>query len=380
VKRTDLASDIAKALGAKTLGAWLVRHRLQLGLALRVTVAATLTLAIARAAKLPLPLWAVLTSVIVTQASVGRSLRAAIDYLIGTLGGVIYGGAIAVLAPHTSETALLGVLALAVGPLALAAALNSRLAAAPITAIIVLLLPTITHTSALASAYDRLLEVSLGGAVGLIVSFLLLPTRAHGQALAAAARTLELMASALRTLIAGLAHGLDVDGLHRIQDGVGVSLAHLHAIAIEAEHERSAGMAAKAETGPLLRTLTRLRHDLVIIGRSALVPLPEDLQCRLQSPLERTAAALAEYFLASAAALRAQQRPPPFAAAETGLDAVTKEIGALRREGLIRSLAADAAERFFALGFALEQMRHNCGDLTRCVSEWAAQPRSTRRA
>ena len=353
---------------------WVGRRRLQLGLALRVTVAATLTLAVARAVKLPLPLWAVLTAVIVTQGSVGRSLRATIDYLLATLGGVAYGGTIAVLVPHASEVSLLAVLALAVAPLALAAAVNPRLSAAPVTAIIVLLLPAITHTSALASAYDRLLEVSVGGAMGLVVSFLLLPSRAHGQALAAAAQTLEEMASVLRALIASLAQGLDIDTLRRIQDGVGLSLARLNAIAIEAEHERSAGIGGGPATGPLLRTLLRLRHDLVMIGRATHVPLPEELQSRLRAPLELAAAAMAEFLLASGAALRARRGPPPFGAVEKGLVALTSQIGVIRSEGLTRSLAADPAERFFALGFALEQMRNDCSDLARCVSEWAGKP------
>ena len=62
------------------------RYRLQLILALRVTVAALLALAMAQALHLHLPLWAVLTSLIVTQMSLGRSVKVASDYLIGTLG------------------------------------------------------------------------------------------------------------------------------------------------------------------------------------------------------------------------------------------------------------------------------------------------------
>jgi len=92
------------------------RYRLQLILALRVTVAALLALALAQAMRLHLPLWAVLTSLIVTQMSLGRSLKVASDYLIGTFGGVAYGGALAILIPHESEWALLAVLALAVAP------------------------------------------------------------------------------------------------------------------------------------------------------------------------------------------------------------------------------------------------------------------------
>ena len=106
-----------------------------------MTISALASLALAQLLQLPLPLWAVLTAVILTQMSVGRSLKATFDYLAGTLGGAIYGGAIGVFIPHSSEIALLAVLALAVAPLALIAAIKPRFSVAPVTAIIVLLIP-----------------------------------------------------------------------------------------------------------------------------------------------------------------------------------------------------------------------------------------------
>ena len=33
-----------------------------------------------------------------------------------------------------------------------------------------------------------------------------------------------------------------------------------------------------------------------------------------------------------------------------------------------------AAERFYAVGFTLEQMRQNLGDLDRCIAEWSVTP------
>src|ERR1700690_3191745 len=108
----------------KRLGAWLVSRKVELGLGVRVTVAAMSALVIALACGLKLPLWAVLTSLIVTQMSVGRSLKATRDYLIGTIGGAIYGAAVAILIPHNGEGALLAVLVLAVAPLAFIAAIN----------------------------------------------------------------------------------------------------------------------------------------------------------------------------------------------------------------------------------------------------------------
>ena len=352
------------------------RHRVQLALSIRVTFAALIALALAQFLQLPLPLWAVMTAVIVTQMSVGRSLKATFDYLAGTLGGAIYGGAIGVLIPHSSEIALLAVLALAVGPLALVAAINPRYSVAPVTAIIVLVISITTHASPLASALDRLMEVALGGVTGLVVSFFLLPSNAHPLVVAAAARTLDRMARTLGELLAGLTHGLDTDSLHRIQDGIGQALVQMNAVGAEAEHERSAGLAVGPDTGPLLRTLLRLRHDLVMIGRAAVSPLPETVRSRIETPLTHVGAAFADYLRASAAALQTGREPPLLNDVAPALDAYEAEIAALRRDGLTRDLAGDATERFFALGFAFEQMHQNFKDLERCVAEWSGPGRS----
>src|SRR6516165_10631917 len=133
------------------------RYRTQLILAVRVTVSALSSLALAQWMHLRLPLWAVLTSLIVTQMSLGRSIKVATDYLMGTLAGVAYGGALAILIPHESEWALFAVLALAVAPLAFIAAFKTNFNVLPITAIIVLLVPSMQHVSPAVSALDRVL-------------------------------------------------------------------------------------------------------------------------------------------------------------------------------------------------------------------------------
>ena len=347
------------------------QRRVQLALSFRATIAALASLALAQFLQLPLPLWAVLTALIVTQLSVGRSLKVTFDYLLGTLGGAIYAGAIGVLIPHSSEIALLAVLAIAVAPLAFIATINPRFSAAPITAVIVLLVPLMTHTSQVASAIDRVLEVALGGVTGFVVSYLLFPSNAHSQVVAAATQMLDQMALVLGELLAGLSHGLDIDALHRSQDGIGQALVHLNVVGAEAEHERSTGLAAGPDTGPLLRTMLRLRHDLVMIGRTAINPLPDPISTRLEPSLARVGVAFTTYLRAIGAVLQLGRSPPPLTDMELALDAYAAEVAAVRREGLTRNLPSDSAERFFALGFALEQMRDNFKDLQRWVAESA---------
>src|SRR6516165_9158892 len=60
-------------------------YRSQLRFSLRMTVAGLFALIVAQSLALPLHgLWVVLTAVVVTQMSVGGSLRATIEYTIGT--------------------------------------------------------------------------------------------------------------------------------------------------------------------------------------------------------------------------------------------------------------------------------------------------------
>ena len=144
-------------------------------------------------------------------------------------------------------------------------------------------------------------------------------------------------------------------------------------------HERSAGLAVGPDTGPLTRTLLRLRHDLVMVGRAAITAAEDGIAARLAAPIAQLGAAFADYLRASGTALLARQGPPSLSAVGSALDAFADEMAALRREGLTRSLSADAAEHFFALGFVFEQMHYNVKDLERCGAAWAESPKEAGR-
>ncbi len=339
-------------------------RKTQLALAVRIAVAAVAAYAIAKALHLMLPLWAVLTSLIVTQMSVGRSLKATRDYMLGTVGGAVYGGAIAMLIPHSGEGGLLALLVLAVAPMAFIGAINPSLSAATVTAVIVLLVPAMNHANPLDSTIDRLFEVTVGALTGLVVSFLVLPSRAISQIRINAAQLLELLAAAFAELLSGLTRGLDNDALHRIQDGIGTAMAS----------QRATHLSSGPDTGPLLRTIQRLRHDVVMIGRASVVPLPANVQARLARPLSDVSKAIVDYMRAAAAALRSGSGAVDIQPVDAALQAYAAEVATLRSEGLIRGVPADVAERFFALGFSLEQMRQNLNDLDRCRADWCEKP------
>jgi len=253
-------------------------------------------------------------------------------------------------------------------------AINPSLSAATVTAVIVLLVPAMNHANPLDSTIDRLFEVTVGALTGLVVSFLVLPSRAVSQIRIGAAELLELLAAAFAELLAGLTRGLDNDALHGIQDGIGTAMAGLHATGLEAERERATHLSTGPDTGPLLRTIQRLRHDVVMIGRASVVPLPANVQARLARPLSDVSNAIVGYMRAAAASLRNGSGAVDIAPVDAALQAYAAEVAALRSEGLIRGVPVDVAERFFALGFSLEQMRQNLNDLDRCHAEWCERP------
>jgi uncharacterized membrane protein YccC len=336
-----------------------------------VTISAVLTFVTAQLMNLAVALWAVLTAVILTQLSVGRSIKATTDYFTATVGAAIYAGLVGTLVPHADEISLLAVLAIAVAPAALLAALNTRFSAAPFTVVLVMLAPTITHAAPFASALERVMEVAVGGVIGLLISILVFPARAYDLVIEASAQILEVMARLLPVLVAKFTQPFDEALILNMHNEITAAVMRLEAIAAEARHERMTRFTVEADQGPLLRTVLRLHQDLVMIARAALVPLPEAFHARLGPLLARVAEADANYLRACVSALRARRGPPAFDAVAAALDAYDREMAALRQEGTTRELPVDVVEHIFTLGFALDQLRAHLQDLARCVSEFA---------
>src|SRR6516165_2336962 len=346
-------------------------YRSQLRFSLRMTAAGLLALIVAQSLALPLHgLWVVLTAVVVTQMSVGGSLRATIEYTIGTLGGAIYAAAIGVLVPHAGAIAQGGVLALTIAPLAFVAAINPNFRVAPFSAVLVLLLSGQLGEGPIESAFTRFLEVALGGAIALIVSLLVFSQRAHHLGAEAAAQILQRMAKDFPELLAGFTQRLNANKMRQLQDDLGRSVIAFQEIAAEAKRERLVALGSEPDPGPLSRTLLRLRHDFVIIGR-AITPLPSDIAQRLESLLSRVGQDASEFPGGSATALVLRRDSPSLQATEASLKTYGLAINSLRSEGLTRALSNSEVERLFALSFALEQFHHNLIDLARCVREWA---------
>jgi uncharacterized membrane protein YccC len=357
----------------KLYARWRV-YRAPLGFGIRVTVAAISALLIAQLFALPLHgLWIVLTATMVTQLSVGGSLRAGLEYVLGTLGGALYAGIVGVLIAPADVLTQSAILAVTVAPLAFLAALNPNFRVAPFSAVLVLLISGQLGEGPIQSALTRLLEVTLGCAVAVIVSFLVFPERAHRLAREAAARVLDEMAKDLPAILMGFFQRADPAELSRIQDRVGATVVELQGTIEEFKRERPLSFTSAPDPAPLARTLLRLRHDLVMIGRAGAEPLPIHLSEDLRPALNLVGTALTNYFRGCALALASGHKTTDLRPPQEALDACGLELAAFRQREYA-PLSASQLEQLFALGFALEQLQRNTSDLERCMWEWVRPP------
>ncbi len=347
----------------------------------RMTASGLAAFAVAQALNVPLQgLWVIITAIVVTQMSAGGSMRATLEYIIGTVGGAIYGAVIGVLVPRNTPLTEALILALAIAPLALVAASNPNFRVAPFSAVLVILIAGRFGEGPIESAITRSGEVALGGLIAVAVSLLVFPQRANHMRLSAAVRLLQQFARDLPQLLTGFTSELDATENSRIQNDIGAAVARFQQITTEAQHELIITLASQPDPGPLSRTMLRLRHDFVIIGRAGVKPLPDPLRERLSEPLSNVGAAARDFLNDSAAALDRRDTPPPRDAFEAALAVYIAQVETVRHEGLTLPLTSNEVEPVFALGFALEQLHQNFIDLQRCVRDYARRPRKQKKA
>ncbi len=114
-----------------------VKYKAELRLVVQAVTAAALALLIAEALALPQSYWAVISALIIVQGSLGGTLVAGIDRVVGTLAGAALGVA-AALARGFWDAPEIVFLVPAVAPVALLAAIRPSFRVAPVTAAIVL--------------------------------------------------------------------------------------------------------------------------------------------------------------------------------------------------------------------------------------------------
>ena len=347
---------------------WFRSHRAQYGLGLRITVAGLLSYVLCPLLGLTQTYPAVLTAVIVMQASVGASLKAMMDRFVGSLGGALWGVAVLLALQHFNRFNTGTVLAVALAPLALLAAFKPAYRAGPTAAIILLLTP-VGVAGPLAPAIQRMIGIGLGSVVALVVALLVLPARAHRAFAETVGRAVTRMSELVSILMNGQYEAGDPAAIQKLHDDIRKAIGQAEAIADEAARERATYLAAGPDPLPMCRALRRLRNDISMIGRTTAEPLPESIRMPLSAPTAATGAAIASFLEACGEAISRQQPAPSFEQCEQEMAHFASTLTEMRRIGLLRELSDEIVGRIFGLAFSLEQLHQNLKDLVDRIQE-----------
>ncbi len=345
------------------------QHTAELRHALRVVTAVIATFLVVRLLGLPQVWWAVITALLVVQTSVGGSLKAALDRLWGTVAGALYGAIVAIIIPHVTDVGLGIAIAVAILPLAYLAAVNPMFRVAPVTALIVML-PIYGYAgNPLASAFDRVIEITIGNIVALAVAFVILPTRAHSQLREAAAKVASLNADLMDRLIDGLTNDLGRQGVPPLHARIRAALKLAETAADEAARERKMKVSDERDPEPVVRTLYRVRHDLVMVGRAAVKPLPEAIIADFTPLLGSLRSDARTMLRGIAGGLVDRTAAPVIDDYQASVRALAQAVEGFAEDR--KRLPLEDLARLFTLRFALEQLGEDMRDLASRTSEMA---------
>lgn len=343
---------------------------MSLGLATRIVVAGVLTFILCHVLALK-SLWAVLTAVIVMQASVGASLKATLDRFAGSIGGAFWGICVLIAVPRSTALSTGLALAITLVPLAVVAAFKPAYRVAPVTGVILLLTPMLPDRTPWLVGLDRILEVGIGSLVALAVTLLVFPVRAHETLARAAGDALGLLADLIEQLAHAIAGRGDAKAITELHHDIRQAITRAEDVAEEAVRERASYLVHAPDPQPLCRTLRRIRHDLTMIGRTVETPHSAPPVAALTQTAELAVEAIAAYLRSGAEALADRHGAPPMTAVEQALSAHGAAVAEARRVGATRDLADEQVARIFGLAFGFVQLKENLEDLSARIDEFA---------
>ena len=335
--------------------------------AVRVSVAVGASFGLTSLMHLPQGYWAVFTAVIVVQTSIGGTITAAIERLMGTIVGGLVGVAAAYLKAQTIlEEGL--ILSAAILILAFAAAVRPSLKVAPITAAIVLVGGSAIHMDPLIAALWRVADIMLGSAIGVAATLLIFPARARRAVAHRAAEALRLMADVLGLQAQRLRTGT-ADFLATLTE-TRRSLTKVEQAVADAARESASGFSQASIPEGLLLALWRVRGDIVTVGRALTAPLPPSIAAQLAEPAAALLEALGAELHAGAAAIASGAHIDEGAVA-AAREAFEQAVERVRKARLTAGMTFDAAAMIWGLVFGLESLLTNAEELSDRIGEMA---------
>ncbi len=340
--------------------------------AVRVSVAVGVAFAVSSLLHLPQGYWAVFTAVIVVQTSIGATITASVERLMGTVvGGAVGVGAAYLKAQTVLEEGL--ILSGAIALLAFAAAVRPSLRVAPITAAIVLVGGSSAHMPPLMAALWRVGEIFIGSAIGLAATVLIFPAPARKAVVARVAQTIGQLADLLDLYARHVVEPVGEAQIHAAQQASRKSLAQVEQAVTETARENASGLRASSIPDGLGRTIWRVRTDSIMVWRALAQPLPPTVAQQLAAPAADLLSAMAQALRTCAQAIQSSE-PVRRGVLRRPRAVFEEAVERVRQAKLTSDMGFDVAARVYGLVFALESLLTNVQDLADRIDEMATDP------
>ncbi|WP_160936170.1 FUSC family protein [Teichococcus coralli] len=327
------------------------------------TVAAVLvSYGLAKALGLPDASWAVFSALFVIQGSIGGTVTAAADRVLGACLGASLALA-CIFAIGLGEWRTVASLVAGISVMGIVAGIWPRFSYGLVPVAILVLAPGIEVVE---DALLKVIAIALGSGAGALSSLLVLPQRAHlaaqrqlGHAVADCGALLSACMTKMLTRDAP-----DLSAAHaRISD----ALAQAGKMARQSHPWLRRG-SPPHRPAEILRQVERLWYTLAMVDRLSGQPLSERAGAFLAEPVH-DAAREAECFLRETGKALARMQPPPSSEQfHACIHAITDAMDRLHAEG---GLTRPEAERTFGLSFAWEQVSHGVDELLALLPERA---------
>ena len=347
---------------------------------LRTAAAGSLAFICAEILALPQGYWAVMTAIVIMQASIGASLAAAADRLLGTLAGAALGLVFAFVTPST-KLGTTAALMLSSGMLGMLAARVPSFRIAPVTAAI-LLVATPSHADAFISALHRVVEITIGCGIGVAVALIVVPSRADSRLRTEASRALALLAKLITIEVEGPNGEASDEALAAVSEEIYAAYHSIDALTKEVREEHASHLTRGGlEPNPLRRCLRHLRTAAFFLHRVTRMPWPVSLGDTLVAATRAVTEATRNYLLALGPAIEAGAQPPSLQDLEQAFTQFATAVAAERQKEVAdatqnhgadktrREVDGDDATFVSTFSFALEQVRYSLEELAECVAD-----------
>jgi uncharacterized membrane protein YccC len=302
------------------------------------------------------PSWAVFSALYVIQGSVGGTLTAARDRVLGAvLGSLVALGCIHLIGLGGWRTILC--LLAGIGIMSLITGVRPRYSYGLVPVAILIIAPGV---ELLENAVHKIGAIALGATAGAAASVLILPRQAHRSAEQHLAKALEGCGELLSACMAGVL-AQDAPDLRTAHDRIARELAAAGTMIEQTRLRRK--RRRHVPLTPLLKQIERLWYSLAMADRLSARCLPEPLRDHLGEPV-RNATRDAERFLGEIGqALADGTLPARVGGIRSPASGVAAAVEQMRSGGLFQPLPQEDVEQVFGLSLAWQQLSRNMNGL-----------------